>query len=188
MTVQIQTKEGKPSEVQRFCRYENSLAASFGERRWNVDGRIRNRHHCRRSIRCDSIQRRDRRFHRRGANRHHQSRTQHEYLGTESGFATVEAAIAIAALVATLFLCAAGISALVVQIQCVDAAREAARLAARGDEAAAIEAGRRVGPRGGYVHVRREGDFVIGTVNAYSRFLPGVRLGAEAIAVMEIVT
>lgn len=172
--------------MQCFYRNTSSLFASYGKRKWNVHGRIRDRHDCGRGVRRDSVQRRYRGFHRRGTNRHHQSRTQYEYLGAEGGFATVEAAIAIAALVATLLLCAAGVSAFIVQIQCVDAAREAARLAARGDEVAAIEAGRQIGPRNGYVQIRREGDLVVGSVSANSRFLPGVRLGAEAVAAIEV--
>jgi Flp pilus assembly protein TadG len=50
------------------------------------------------------------------------------------GASTVEAAIAIAALVVVLVLCLAGVSAVLMQVRCVDAAREAARLAARGDD------------------------------------------------------
>ena len=50
------------------------------------------------------------------------------------GATTVEAAFAIAALVVVLVLCAAGLTALSMQVRCIDAAREAARLAARGDD------------------------------------------------------
>ena len=45
---------------------------------------------------------------------------------------TVEAAFAIAALVVVLVLCVSGLTAVSMQVRCVDAAREAARLAARG--------------------------------------------------------
>ncbi|MDO3640326.1 TadE family type IV pilus minor pilin, partial [Mycolicibacterium arseniciresistens] len=46
----------------------------------------------------------------------------------------MEAAFAVAAVVTVLVLCAAGVSAVAMQVRCLDAAREAARLAARGDD------------------------------------------------------
>ncbi|EFD56183.1 conserved hypothetical protein [Mycobacterium tuberculosis T92] len=45
----------------------------------------------------------------------------------------MEAALAIATLVLVLVLCLAGVTAVSMQVRCIDAAREAARLAARGD-------------------------------------------------------
>ena len=56
--------------------------------------------------------------------------------------------MAIAALVVVLVLCLAGVTAVSMQVRCVDAAREAARLAARGDERNAVEAARRIAPGG----------------------------------------
>ncbi|WP_263993341.1 TadE family type IV pilus minor pilin, partial [Mycolicibacterium fallax] len=46
----------------------------------------------------------------------------------DRGAGTVEAALAIAALVTVLVLAVAGLGALSAQVRCVDAAREAARL------------------------------------------------------------
>ena len=54
-----------------------------------------------------------------------------------------------------LVVCLAGLNAAVLQIRCVDAAREAARLAARGDDG--VAAARRVGPAGAVVSVHRDG-------------------------------
>ena len=55
-------------------------------------------------------------------------------LADDAGATTVEAAFGVATLVAVLMLCLAGITAVAQQVRCIDAAREAARLAARGDE------------------------------------------------------
>src|ERR1700755_565651 len=57
-----------------------------------------------------------------------------------AGGVTVEAAFAIAALVAVLMLCVSGLTAVSMQVRCVDAAREAGRLAARGDDGSAAGA------------------------------------------------
>ncbi len=51
----------------------------------------------------------------------------------DSGSATVEAALVIPVLVFVLAICLGGISCIVLQVRCIDAAREAARLAGRGD-------------------------------------------------------
>lgn len=103
----------------------------------------------------------------------------------EGGFSTVEAALAIASLVAVFVLAVCGVAAVSTQVRCVDAAREAARLVARGDENRAIGAARRIGPPTAAVEVRREGDFVVARVTAQIRFLPGIRLGSTAIAALE---
>jgi hypothetical protein len=67
----------------------------------------------------------------------------------------------------------------------MDAAREAARLAARGDDVSALDAARRVGPEGLQVEIRHEGAFIIAKVSSQTRFLPGVALSAEAVVAAE---
>jgi hypothetical protein len=84
-----------------------------------------------------------------------------------------------------LTLCVSGLTAVSMQVRCVDAAREAARLAARGDDASAPEAARKVAPNGAAVVLRRDGDFVVATVSARSVLLPGVTVAAEAVAAVE---
>lgn len=81
-------------------------------------------------------------------------------------------------------LCAGGIAAVAAGVRCTDAAREAARLAARGDEAAAAEAVRAVAPRGAVWHMRRDGGFVIATVTVTS-VLPGISITSDAVAAIE---
>lgn len=71
------------------------------------------------------------------------------------------------------------------QVRCVDAAREAARLAARGDDASATDVARSIAPNGAAVQLRRDGELVVATVTARSAFLPSVTLAAEAVAAME---
>ncbi|GAY13729.1 hypothetical protein MSZK_04550 [Mycobacterium sp. shizuoka-1] len=82
-------------------------------------------------------------------------------------------------------LCTGGLTAMSMQVRCIDAAREATRLAARGDEAGAALAARGVGPAGATVQLRRDGDFVVATVRGRSRLLPGVVIAADAVAVAE---
>jgi hypothetical protein len=95
----------------------------------------------------------------------------------------VEAAFAIAALAVVLALCVAGITAVSTHIRCVDAAREVARLAARGDGSA--DAAGALVPDGATVQIRRDGDFVVATVTARTALLPGVTVSAEAVAASE---
>lgn len=83
-----------------------------------------------------------------------------------------------------LVVCVAGLTAVAMQVRCIDAAREAARLAARGDDGAADTA-RQVAPAGAGVDVRREGDFVVATVTARSALLPGVEISARAVSAAE---
>ncbi|MGM7647865.1 TadE family type IV pilus minor pilin [Nocardia sp. JW2] len=98
---------------------------------------------------------------------------------------TVEAAIALAALVCAVALCVGALLAASTQVRCVDAARETARLAARGDTTHAVAAGRTVAPPGATVELRNDGDRVIATVAATTPLLPGLHLLAEAVAVIE---
>lgn len=98
---------------------------------------------------------------------------------------TVEAAFAIAALVVVLVLCVSGLTAVSMRVRCVDAAREAARLAARGDERSATQAARSVAPDGAEIRLRRDGDVVVATVVAHSRVLPGLPVFAEATSLAE---
>lgn len=97
----------------------------------------------------------------------------------------MEAALAVATLVVVLVLCLAGIAAVSMQVRCVDAAREAARLAARGDERSAVDAARRIAPDGARVQVRRDGDFLVATVAARSNLLPTLDISAKAVAAAE---
>lgn len=81
-------------------------------------------------------------------------------------------------------LCVSGLAAVSAQLRCVDAAREGARLAARGDERAAADAVRKVGPGGAELQLRRDGDYVVARVSTRAALL-AVDISAEAIAALE---
>ncbi len=84
-----------------------------------------------------------------------------------------------------LVLCLAGATAVSMQVRCVDAAREAARLAARGDERSAVVVAHRIAPGGARVEVRRDGEFLVATVVAHSKLLPALDIAAKAVSVAE---
>jgi hypothetical protein len=84
-----------------------------------------------------------------------------------------------------LVLCAGGLAAVSMQVRCVDAAREAARLAARGDEGAAAVAARNIAPVGAVLQLRRDGDFMVARVTARSSLLPGLAIAAGALSAVE---
>lgn len=100
------------------------------------------------------------------------------------GSATMELAAAIPVVVFLLTAGLAAVTATTAQLRCVDAAREAARAAARGDPAA-IAVGKRVAPAGASVTVSRGSDLIRVSVSAP---LPAVgwawsgRIEATAVA------
>ena len=96
----------------------------------------------------------------------------------------MEAALAVTSLVAVLILCIAGLTAVATQVRCLDSAREVARLAARGDGAAAGEA-RGIAPAGAAVEVRRDGGFIVARVSVRSPVLPGIVIVGEAVSAVE---
>lgn len=91
-----------------------------------------------------------------------------------------------AALVAVLVLCMAGLTAMSMHIRCVDAAREAVRLAARGADGSDVA--RNLAPDGAAVVIRGDGRFVVATVSARSPMLPGLTVEARAVAAVEPAT
>ena len=97
----------------------------------------------------------------------------------------MEAALGVATLVAVLVLCLAGITAVSMQVRCIDAAREAARLAARGDERSAVAAARGIAPGGAGVQLRWDGRFVVATVIARSNLLPTLAITATGVSAVE---
>ncbi|OLT03209.1 hypothetical protein BJF90_26400 [Pseudonocardia sp. CNS-004] len=104
----------------------------------------------------------------------------------DRGAVTVEAALALCTLVVFLAVAVGAIAAAGGSIRCVDAARELARLAARGE----VERGRavaaRLAPSGARLAVHTEGDgLVVAEVSAdVLRPLP-LRIGSRAVAALE---
>jgi hypothetical protein len=97
----------------------------------------------------------------------------------------VEAALAVAALVAIAMLCVGGLAAISAQVRCLDAAREAARLTARGADQSVDLAVQNIAPRGAVLRIRRDGEFVVATVAVDAALLPGITISADAVAVVE---
>ncbi|HEY6797413.1 MAG TPA: TadE family type IV pilus minor pilin [Kineosporiaceae bacterium] len=106
----------------------------------------------------------------------------------DAGSVTAEFAIALPAVMLVLALGLGSLQAALVQLRCVDAARAAARFAARGesDQASLAEA-RRLGPPGGRVEVAALGDHVRVRVAAVVPLPlgPAVTVAAAAVAARE---
>ena len=106
---------------------------------------------------------------------------------------SAEAAVIIPLLVAVAMAGVWLVALAATQVRVVDAAREAARAAARGDsDAAAVARGRQVAPHGARFEVSRSGGSVTVHVVAEVRgpggllaFLPGVPVSSDAVAAEE---
>lgn len=104
----------------------------------------------------------------------------------DRGAVTVEAALALCSLVLVLALSLAAVGAVSAQLRCIDAAREAARLTARGEQARGEQAARRLAPGDAGVRIEVRGDEVyVEVVADPGALLPGVEVSAEAFAVVE---
>ena len=108
----------------------------------------------------------------------------------DRGMATAEVAVALPALVVLVAAGMTAVSVLTAQLRCVDAAREAARAAARGEDAAIVRSlAERSGPDGSDVQVTSGGQEVEVTVSAEADsvggLLPAVRVRANAVALRE---
>lgn len=105
----------------------------------------------------------------------------------DRGSATAELAVGLPVVVVLLFAGLTAISAVTTQLQCVDAARDAALAASRGEPGEA--AGRRSAPADAVVTVTVDGDTVRAQVRAPVRpiggLLPRLRVSAGAVAALE---
>ena len=107
--------------------------------------------------------------------------------GPDRGSATVEAAIALGAMIVVFGLLLAGVSLAVEQIQCTSAANEAARLVARGERSLAESTVHSIVSDDAAVDVRQHGRGVTVTVRSGSSsvLLPGIGASARAYAELE---
>ncbi|MEJ3749756.1 TadE family type IV pilus minor pilin [Actinomycetes bacterium KLBMP 9797] len=105
----------------------------------------------------------------------------------DRGSFTAELAAGLPALMLLLFGGLTAVNAVTTKAHCVDAAREAALAAARGEPG--VAAGRRAGPPAADVTVTVDGDVVVATVRAAVRplgvRLPRVTVTANAVAAVE---
>ena len=105
----------------------------------------------------------------------------------EEGSVTVEAALGLAGLTVVTVLLVAGLTVLTAQLRCTDAAREAARLLARGQPQEATAAVHRIGPPGANLAFEQNGEEITAKVTAHpaAALLPEIHLDATAYAVAE---
>ena len=111
----------------------------------------------------------------------------------DRGSATAETAVLIPVLVVVLVMALWVLACVGAQLRCVDAARAAARAAARGDSAAAVrDVGLRFAPAGAQVAVDDGGETVevrvssvVRPFGAVLRLLPAVPVSGRAVAAVE---
>lgn len=105
----------------------------------------------------------------------------------DAGAVTVEAAIALGAFIAVLALALGAISAAIDQLRCIDAAREAARLVARGETDRARAVAADIAPTSANIAITVHGDNIEVDVRATpaNGLLPGLELHGAAFAIAE---
>ncbi|MEU6696222.1 TadE family type IV pilus minor pilin [Pseudonocardia sp. NPDC046786] len=103
----------------------------------------------------------------------------------DAGAVTVEAALALAALVLVTAAAVAAVAAVGASVRCADAARELVRQAARGDVERGRAAVAALAPSGAESELRIGGDTVVASVRARPVRLLPVTVGASAVAVLE---
>ncbi|GGC75985.1 pilus assembly protein TadE [Hoyosella rhizosphaerae] len=108
-----------------------------------------------------------------------------ELFHEDSGAVTVESAFALVALITTVMTCCGALVASIAYVRCVDAAREAALNAARGDEAQAMAVASRIAPGGAELNVRHENGLVVAEVHLAFDLLPQFVLSARSVAMQE---
>jgi hypothetical protein len=118
---------------------------------------------------------------RRRAGRHPPGRP----VEADRGAVTVEAALALCSLVVFLVVAVGCVAAVAASIRCVDAARELARLAARGEPERGRVVAAALAPRGARLGLVRDGDTAVADVSTpLLRPLP-LRVSGRAVAALE---
>jgi hypothetical protein len=103
----------------------------------------------------------------------------------DRGAVTVEAAIAVGTLVTFLALALGALMAMTAQVRCVDAARELARLAARGEPERGRAVAARLAPDGARLELVHTGDTITSEVSAQLVAPLPLRIGGRAVAAVE---
>lgn len=103
----------------------------------------------------------------------------------DRGAVTVEAALALCSLAVFLAAAVGALAAAGGSIRCVDAARELARLAARGEAARGRAVATQLAPSGARLVLRADGDLVVAEVSADVLHPLPLRIGGRAVAALE---
>ena len=104
---------------------------------------------------------------------------------SDRGAVTVEAAIALGMLVTFLALALFALAAMAAQVRCVDAARELARLAARGEPERGRVVAAQLAPDGARLELVRTGDTIASEVSAQLVAPLPLRIAGRAVAAVE---
>lgn len=103
----------------------------------------------------------------------------------DRGAVTVEAAVALCCLAVFLAVAVACVVAITASIRCIDAARELARLAARGEPERGHLVAAALAPDGARITLDEDGDLIVAEVSTeFAGPLP-VRVGGRAVAARE---
>lgn len=103
----------------------------------------------------------------------------------DAGAVTVEAALALCALTIFLVLTMGTLTAVAQSLRCADAARELARLAARGEPDRGRAVAARLAPADARLELADEGDLVVATVSAHLSGSVPLTVGGRAVAALE---
>lgn len=106
-------------------------------------------------------------------------------LREDRGAVTVEAALALCSLVLVLALAIGTVAVTSARLRCLDAARETARLVARGEPERGREVGEAIAPTSARVEVKVVGDEVMVDVVSDAAGLPGLTITGRAVGVLE---
>ncbi len=104
---------------------------------------------------------------------------------TDRGSVTVEAAIAVGTLVVVAAAVIAAVATVLASIRCVDAARELARAAARGDAERGRTVAARIAPTGARMDLRADGEMVVVVVAAEPVGVLPLEVSGTATGLME---
>jgi hypothetical protein len=103
----------------------------------------------------------------------------------DRGAVTVEAALALCSIALFLALAVGAITAVGASVRCTDAARELARLGARGEPGRGHVVAARLAPAGAVVSLSYQGDLVVAEVAATVLQPLPLRVGGRAVAALE---
>lgn len=103
----------------------------------------------------------------------------------DRGAVTVEAALALVSLMLFLVVAVGSVAAVTASIRCIDAARELARLAARGEPERGRTVAADLAPSGARLDMVREDDTVVAEVSTELLHPLPVRISGRAVAALE---